>query len=477
MKILSWNINGIRRIHADFKRRQGPGKPTTFAALINSLDADIICLQELKSERASIDPSYVDIDGYRSYFTFPVDKKAYSGVAIYVKQPFAPLRVETALCGPSYDHFFVQDGGCIGGYPTTLSIAEARQLDREGRILVLDFGGFVLLGTYCPAGAESEDRIAFRRLWWRAMNERCRALVAAGRQVILTGDLNVHCFPQDTVDADADEYTPETLGPVGTIFRRLTAEDASLFGKDGENRIFCDTARACHPDRDGMYTCWSVKLSAREGNYGSRIDFVLVSLALQPHITKADTLPDVHGSDHCPVYATLALEQNGHALTVSTIADTTDRQGTVSAQQKVSSFFKKRNEMPHAIQETSSVKHTPIMLNQSPPSLKRKASSLGSSSKKAQSTLAAFIGKPTIPTKIAVETWQTFDPEQAEQASQAKAQFSNLFTKPVVPLCSGHQLPAKRQRTKKKGANTGREFWMCSKPLGQGQCDFWRWAR
>ncbi|ORY74344.1 Endonuclease/exonuclease/phosphatase [Protomyces lactucae-debilis] len=463
MKLLSWNINGIRRIHADYKRRQPPGKPTSFAALLHNLDADIICLQELKSERAHIDPSYVDVDGYRSFFTFPIDKKAYSGVAIYVKHPFAPIRVETALCSPSYDSF-KEDPMAIGGYPSSITQAEARKLDREGRILLLDFGAFILLGTYCPAGAESDDRVAFRRLWWKALNERCRNLVAAGRQVVLLGDLNVHCFPQDTVDADVDEYTPETLGPVGQCFRRLTADDGHLYGS--EPRIFLDTARLLYPEREGMYTCWSVRLAARQGNYGSRIDFVLITEGLRPFLSIADTLPDIHGSDHCPVYATLSLTTGeGATLQVSTVADNVDP-GISSAQQKLSAFFKKRSSPP------------PIAAAASPPSLKRKTSSIGGSGKKSQATLSAFLtGSSSKVVKEQEEVWQTFDPGAAEQASQTKQQFSSLFSKPVVPVCSGHQLPAKRQRTKKKGANMGREFWSCSVPLGQGQCDFWRWVR
>lgn len=264
MRIVTWNVNGIRRIHREFARQGTP----SFGDLLNHLKGDIICLQELKSEKATFDPAYVNIPGWRSYFSFPVDKKAYSGVAIYVKDCYLPLKVETAICGPAYDQFYsLDDLDLIGGYPTQISIVEARQLDREGRTVVLDFGGFVMIGSYCPAGADSDERVAYRRLWWKAMNERCRNLVAAGREVILTGDLNTHCYAIDMVEADPSEYTLETLGPVGKIFLGLIHEredclscttdpligQADLNASLGQS-IFVDLTRKFNVQREKMFT-------------------------------------------------------------------------------------------------------------------------------------------------------------------------------------------------------------------------------
>lgn len=272
MRIVTWNVNGIRRINREFNRQ---GKPS-FSDLLIHLEGDIICLQELKSEKASFDPAYVNVPGWRSYFSFPIDKKAYSGVAIYVKECYLPLKVETALCGPAYDQFYDLDSTeHIGGYPRQISVMEARQLDREGRTVVLDLGGFVLIGAYCPAGAESEDRLAYRRLWWKAMNERCRNLVAAGREVILAGDLNTHCYPLDMVEAVSSEYILETLGPVGKLFLGLihndeddvkNHSDVASFSKKIESElgeaVFVDLTRRFNPDRERMFTvCNLVKVS------------------------------------------------------------------------------------------------------------------------------------------------------------------------------------------------------------------------
>lgn len=265
MRIVTWNVNGIRRVHRDLQRQ---GKRTWLACL-EDLDGDLVCIQELKSERATMDPIYVDVPGWRSYFSFPVDKKAYSGVAIYVRDRYRPVRVETAICGPAYDRYFELDRtDTIGGYPSDISILEARQVDREGRAVVLDFGGFVLIGTYCPAGAESEERVAYRQLWWRALDERCRNLIRSGREVILTGDLNVNCAAIDQVEADVEEYEYPKLGPVGKTFYRLLhgtpagtrdAGDVAVpIGLEPDpgatDGIFVDLSRHYFPDREGMYT-------------------------------------------------------------------------------------------------------------------------------------------------------------------------------------------------------------------------------
>lgn len=252
MRIVTWNVNGIRRIHKDLVRQ---GKAASFLDILHYLEGDIICIQELKSERATFDPVYVNLPGWRSYFSFPVDKKAYSGVAIYVKDRFLPLKVETAICGPAYDQFFaLDDPTLIGGYPTQVSVVEARQIDREGRAVVLEFGGFILIGTYCPAGAESDDRVAYRQLWWRALDERCRNLVSAGREIVLTGDLNTHCHPIDMVDADVKEYTYEKLGPVGKTFLGLLHDDSREPQSTLKPSIFVDLTRKFNPTREKMFT-------------------------------------------------------------------------------------------------------------------------------------------------------------------------------------------------------------------------------
>ena len=546
MRLVSWNVNGIRRIVKDQERRGLHG----FADILDNLGGDLICIQELKSERATFDPAFVDVDGWRSYFTFPVDKKAYSGVAIYLKDGYKPVSVETALCAPSYDRIgFDNDGSdasCIGGYPWQMSVQDQRTVDKEGRCLVLDLGGFVLFGLYCPAGAESDERVAYRQLFWRALDARLRNLVKAGREVVVMGDLNVLCSAIDSAEADPQEYHYDQLGPVSRTFRNLTNEGVSaldnsgsimstLVPMSGSKAIYKDLQRHFHPDREGMYTCWSVKLAARAGNHGSRIDYVLATTSLLPYCTAADIRPDIQGSDHCPVYADLELDKVEPSLLV-TIADTDDVKETnyVSTQRKLTSLFAKA---PKPTEQSTEPSLSQLKRKESsttgdqevtnPKPAKRNITSFFSqiaptnTTSSANKTTAASsttskVGPthPSSPSRsIATNTSPAASPAQSkpqrpptqtpptksasqsstpalaakarvhertdtiEQRFATAAAFQSLFTKPEVPTCSGHSLPAKLQKTKKKGPNEGREFWMCPVDLGNGQCDFWRWRK
>lgn len=259
-----------------------------------------------------------------------------------------------------------------------------------------------------------------------------------------------------------------------------------------------------------------MKLAARAGNYGTRIDFVLATQALLAYVTNSDTLPDIHGSDHCPVFADFDLALPQDPLRVSEpsafekggYSNITTSQKTLSAD-----YFRKQNVsiLPTAIKAAQPVL-TPlskIPANSSNTSIgnKRKPTTPDNKTdaKKAQKTLASFFAKKDILSESTVTTspvdiksedsrvtnteadcpmailpWPDLGSEHAqniEKRIEASNAFASLFTKPEVPVCDGHHLPAKLQKTKKKGANQGREFYMCSMPLGAGQCDFWRWRK
>lgn len=548
MRVVTWNVNGIRRVHRDLIRQ---GK-RTFLEVLEHLEGDIICLQELKSEKSTLDPIYVNVPGWRSYFSFPVDKKAYSGVAIYVRECFRPIKVETAICGPAFDRFFESDSTeLIGGYPRHISTVEARLLDREGRAVVLDFGGFVMIGTYCPAGAEAEDRVAYRRLWWKALRERCENLIENGRELVLLGDLNVHCEAIDQVEADLEEFELENLGPVGTIFHEIlhgqNLERQEATPENGQglrpqkgrvSTLLHDTTRRFHPERPGMFTvsrskltfhftdwqqCWSVKLSARQGNYGSRIDFVLASEGLLPYILKSDIRPDIHGSDHCPVYTHFAADAAEPVLQISrsSAEDMDSKSNFTSSQQILSPAYFRRAASTSATDDgreardqcgTTPPKSQTLSLKRTFSDVSKKSNDIAglSDARKPQQTISAFFqksgppsidhasdrepkspikvadiaqeislagrkdGSPAFGTGVRLQQSRTDSIEKRIEVSNA---FATLFTRPEIPLCTGHQKPAKLQKTKKKGANQGREFWMCAMPLGDGQCSFWKWRK
>jgi len=203
----------------------------------------------------------------------------------------------------------------IGGYPRAgqlSGIVDDVTLDSEGRCIILEFPAFVLLGIYSPANRD-ESRDEFRIGFLEALDVRIRNLVAEGKQVILTGDLNVI---RDEIDSanlvdhlKKAEITVEKF--LSTASRRLFNHlvfDGRVFGARDEGRdkpVLWDLCRLYHPKRKGMFTCWDTKKNLRPANNGSRIDYVLCSDGIRSWFSDADIQEGLIGSDHCPIFARL----------------------------------------------------------------------------------------------------------------------------------------------------------------------------
>lgn len=222
--------------------------------------------------------------------------KGYSGVVIYTRQSVcAPIRAEEGitgtLCPPGSTVSFSEgpEDQQIGGYPShsqlEASLVDATTLDSEGRCVVLEFPAFVLFGVYSPANRD-ETRDDFRLGFLDLLDARIRNLVAMGKRVVLTGDLNISRETLDTANAEAsmrkNGYTAEDYmsTPARRMFNQLLVGGTVLGERDKgrEEPILWDACRGFHPTRKGMFTCWEQKVNARPGNYGSRIDYVLGSL-------------------------------------------------------------------------------------------------------------------------------------------------------------------------------------------------------
>jgi AP endonuclease-2 len=183
-------------------------------------------------------------------------------------------------------------------------------LDSEGRCVVLEFPAFVLIGTYCPANRD-ESRDEFRIGFLNAVDARVRNLVAAGKRVFWTGDLNIIREELDTAKLEDQlkklNMTKEEYfsSPGRRIFNQLLV-GGKVIGERDEGRekpVLWDICRGFHPTRKGMYTCWEQKINARPGNYGSRIDYVLCSEGFKDWFRASNIQEGLMGSDHCPVYA------------------------------------------------------------------------------------------------------------------------------------------------------------------------------
>ncbi|KAL9127074.1 MAG: hypothetical protein Q9217_003976 [Psora testacea] len=261
-------------------------------AMFDILEADIVVFQETKIQRKDLSDDMVLVPGWDCYFS-------YSGVVIYTRQSAcAPIRAEEGVTGisrpPNSSTSFsdLPAAQQIGGYPTpaqlSVSTVDAATLDSEGRCMILEFPAFVLLGVYSPANRD-ETRDDFRLGFLNALDARIRNLDAIGKRVLVTGDLNISREELDTANAEASMRKQGLTGleyvstPARRLFNQLL-QGGTVFGERDEGReqpVMWDICRAFHLDRKGMFTCWEQKVNARPANCGSRIDYILCSLAMK----------------------------------------------------------------------------------------------------------------------------------------------------------------------------------------------------
>ncbi|KAF2751950.1 DNase I-like protein [Sporormia fimetaria CBS 119925] len=317
VRITTWNVNGIRNPFGYQPWRENK----TFSAMFDILEADIVIFQELKIQRKDLRDDMVLIPGWDCFFSLPKHKKGYSGVAVYTRQAVcSPIRAEEGLLGvlcppgTSTPYCELPEDECIGGYPSVAQMADLNvdpaELDAEGRCVVIEFPAFVLFGVYSPANS-SGTRDDFSHGFRCALDTRIRNLAKMGKNVILTGDLNVS---REEIDSARSEESMREEGetreqylsrPTRRLFNQLL-ENGKVFGerdKGREKPVLWDLCREFHPTRQGMYTHWEQKINARPGNFGSRIDFVLCSIEIKDWFCAADIQEGLMGSDHCPVYA------------------------------------------------------------------------------------------------------------------------------------------------------------------------------
>ncbi|TGZ80473.1 exodeoxyribonuclease III [Ascodesmis nigricans] len=304
LRLTTWNVNGIKN---PFGYHPWSSEKS-FKRMFDILEADILCFQELKIQPENLTDEMVLVPGWDSYFTFPKHKKGYSGVAVYTRNSKCqPVKAEEGITGVlevpgkfGRSYKSLDPSECIGGYPD-LSREEALLLDSEGRALVLDFGAFVLIGTYCPASTDP-SRDDFRIAFVETLFERARRLIVEhGRRVVIMGDLNISRQEIDSAESIARMNALRAEGYENWIDTPTRAALDRLVEPNPEG-VMIDTCREFWPTKTGMYTCWNVKLNKRPGNAGDRIDYILASSDMKPWLCEANIQEGLMGSDHCPVY-------------------------------------------------------------------------------------------------------------------------------------------------------------------------------
>lgn len=255
IKIISWNVNGIRAIH----------KKGFIKWLLNE-NPDILCIQETKASEDQLPRTLKHVDGYHSYFQ-AAEKKGYSGVAIYTK--IKPEKVEYGFKIPEFD--------------------------REGRTLIADYGDFILLNIYFPNGKMSDERLRYKLEFYDALLDYANNLKENGKNVVICGDLNTAHKEIDLARPKENEkisgFLPIERAWIDKFLSNGYMDTFRMFNSAGEN-----------------YTWWSYRTRARERNVGWRLDYFFVNNEFKDKIKSAYILNEVMGSDHCPVGINIELE-------------------------------------------------------------------------------------------------------------------------------------------------------------------------
>lgn len=251
MKLVSWNVNGLRACV-----RKG------FLDYFHKIDADIFSVQETKLQEGQIS---LNLDGYHQYWNY-AERKGYSGTAVFTKKK--PLAVKYG----------------IGGEPG----------ENEGRIITLEFENFFLVNAYTPNSKRDLSRLGERLAWEDEMRRYLKELDKK-KPVVYCGDLNVAHREIDLKNAKAN------VGNSGFTFEERKKMTLLL------NAGFVDSFRYLYPDKTDAYTWWSYLNKARERNIGWRIDYFIVSEKIKDGIVDAQIHHEVQGSDHCPVLLELNI--------------------------------------------------------------------------------------------------------------------------------------------------------------------------
>ena len=245
MKLVSWNVNGIRAVLTK-----------GFEDFFKNVNADIFCIQETKCQEGQVE---LEFEGYQSFWN-SAEKKGYSGTAIFTK--IKPLSVKFGI--------------------------GIEEHDKEGRVITLEFEDFYMVNIYTPNSKRELERLDYRQIWEDEIRKYLLKLNKT-KPVIMCGDLNV-------AHKEIDLKNPKT----NTHNAGFTLEERNKM-TELLNSGFIDTFRYLYPDKTDCYTWWSYMRKAREKNVGWRIDYFIVSDSIKDKIKEANIYQEIIGSDHCPI--------------------------------------------------------------------------------------------------------------------------------------------------------------------------------
>jgi exodeoxyribonuclease-3 len=249
LTLLSWNVNGVRAIH-----KKG------FLSWLDETTPDVLCLQETKAAESQLPSELAQPAGYHTFWN-SAQRKGYSGTALLTRE--APLSIQFGL--------------------------GLEEFDQEGRTIIAEYPLYTLINCYFPNGSRDHNRVPFKLAFYDAFLDKCEQLRKRSQPVIFCGDVNT---AHNEIDLTHPKTNQKTTG-------FLPKERAWL--DQVVETGYVDTFRHFYPDLPEQYSWWSMPTRARERNVGWRLDYFFVAQELLGYVTDAFILPEVMGSDHCPV--------------------------------------------------------------------------------------------------------------------------------------------------------------------------------
>ncbi|MBU6214272.1 exodeoxyribonuclease III [Patescibacteria group bacterium] len=254
MKIVSWNVNGLRSLAND----------GYWESFLKTAKPDIFCLQETKASPDQLSEVFLSPAGYSAFFSSSEMKKGYSGVALYSKTE--PLKVIYGM--------------------------GIKEFDQEGRLVGAEFPHFWLLNVYFPNGGQGPERLDYKLRYYDAFLKYAERL-RKEKPVIFCGDVNT---AHEEIDLARPKENEEHTGFLSE--ERAWIDEVVAAG-------YVDTFRRFHPHTKEAYTYWDIKTHARDRNIGWRLDYFFAANECMKRIKKSEIHPEIYGSDHCPISITI----------------------------------------------------------------------------------------------------------------------------------------------------------------------------
>lgn len=530
-RFVSFNVNGTKTL---FNYYPWNNTQQNYDRAFELMNADVISLQELKLSPSNISSINIgNLENYRSFISLPKSKRGYSGVGLFVHKRLSVIKAEEGITGWLTNGGGGTDGGSgvpyresespIGGYPKQKTISKERSLeiDSEGRTIFVELGGkIVVVSVYCPANSMGTEKgEEFRMEFLSLLLQRCYDLKHIhGKDVILMGDINVSLDLIDHADTIQELMKSKLVKPVSSpeifevsnmnaciefktskpareLLNRFTVPTLSGLHKT-DKQFFHDTTRYIQGRRLGMYTVWNTMTSARQSNYGSRIDLILASSKeLLENVELADIWPLVNGSDHCPVFTDFklsdeVLNSSGNCITLKFEAKSHFK---LVRHTDILQHFMTLKSNPEPKKPITNVD-----VVDSQPQKKRKLEYV-SRKKSKQSALQTsisnfFFKDPTTTTTIESPTTNEEPTEDKQQLATGSLPISITSLSNLIygqePNCL-HGEPCQLKTSLNNIKTRGKKFWCCARnqvgmnsvdtsnteTIGDYRCNFFEWAK